>query len=54
MYETECIDMKHSERKAAPEPFLALKHIKATFFLSRRGVECWWQGAKGTSLATKF
>ena len=71
VYETECIDMKHSERKAEPEPFIALKHIQATlysirsemgsqcsffffFFPPRRGVECWWRGAKGTSLATKF
>ena len=42
VYETECIDMKHSERKAEPEPFIALKHIQATLYSirSEMGSQC--------------
>ena len=64
MYETECRHLAVHKGKQDQREIIALKHIQATLYLirsemgsqcsfTRRGVECWWQGAKRTSLAAK-
>ena len=67
MYETECrrVAVYRGKEDQKPLNFIELIHIQATLYLirsemgsqcsfSRRGVEWWWRGAKGTSRPAKF